>query len=110
MIPIYVLEAAMLLCFSVSWYCSVFHMLRVKAAAGKSPAFVLLICIGYTMGVMWKLTLWQETGILSPVTWLYAWNGMVVAVDLALVLHYTRRSALRSQPADDTVQLVTVSA
>jgi hypothetical protein len=30
-----------------SWYCSVFHMLRVKAATGKSPAFVLLICIGY---------------------------------------------------------------
>jgi hypothetical protein len=29
---------------------------------------------------------------------------MVVAFDLALVLHYTRRSALRSQPAGDTVQ------
>jgi len=92
MFPTYVLETGMLLLFSVSWYCSVFRMLRVRAATGKSPAFVLLICTGYIMGVIWKVALWNETGVLSPVTWLYAWNGLVVALDLFLVLHYTRLS------------------
>jgi hypothetical protein len=56
------------MCFGAWDACSVVRMLRVKAATGKSAAFVLLICAGYTMGVIWKLTLWQETGVLSPVT------------------------------------------
>src|SRR5690606_17464364 len=84
-------EALMLLCFSVSWYWSIARMLKVRAAAGKSSFFVLLICTGYIFGIAAKVALWRQHGELSPLVWLYAWNLAVTAFDLALVLYFTNR-------------------
>ena len=91
MTPAESFEAAMLLCFSISWYWSIAKMLRVRAAVGKSPVFVIMICGGYVFGIASKLVAWWSGGPLSPVVWLYVWNLMVTAVDLALVLHFSRR-------------------
>jgi len=87
-----VFEATMLLFFSISWYWSIARMLRIRAAVGKSPFFVLLICAGYVFGIASKLALWQASGEFSPLIWLYAWNLAVTAVDLALVLHFSRNA------------------
>ncbi len=85
-----VLEAVMLICFSAGWYWSIARMLRVRAAVGKSPCFVVLVCAGYLSGILAKLTLWWETGELDLLILLYAWNCCVTALDLVLVLHFTR--------------------
>ncbi|WP_238547737.1 hypothetical protein [Meridianimarinicoccus roseus] len=88
-------EAAMLISFSVSWYWSIAKMVRTGQAAGKSAFFVVLICCGYIAGVASKLEVWQATGILSPLIWLYLWNLVVTGIDLVLVLVLTRRAQAR---------------
>ena len=85
-----VLEGAMLICFSASWYWSIARMLQVRSAVGKSAFFVVLICTGYVFGLGAKIVAWNVTGELSAVVWLYGWNLMVTLFDLALVLHFTR--------------------
>ncbi len=87
-------EAAMLISFSVSWYWSIARMLRTRMAAGKSAAFVALICCGYVFGIAAKWLAWQATGVWTPLILLYAWNLCVTLFDLALVLHYRRFDGL----------------
>ena len=91
MTPAESFEAAMLLCFSISWYWSIARMLRVRAAVGKSAVFVLMICVGYVFGIASKLMAWWSGGGLSPVVWLYGWNLLVTIFDLALVVHFSSR-------------------
>ncbi len=83
-------EAGMLICFSVSWYWSIAKMLRVRAAVGKSASFVAMICVGYLFGITAKLMIWWSGGALSPVLWLYCWNLVVTAFDLALVVYFSQ--------------------
>lgn len=101
------LEAAMLGAFSISWYCSIWKMLRTRQATGKSLGFVLLICFGYLCGIASKLVLYRETGTWSGLVLLYAWNLLVTAFDAWLVFNLSRaapedrRSAsLLSHPAE----------
>jgi hypothetical protein len=89
-----IFESIMLLCFSCSWYFSIFRMLRVRRASGKSAQFVVLICTGYVFGLAAKLVLHDQTGELSPVFWLYLWNLGVTLFDLYLVLHFSRQERL----------------
>ena len=91
-----VFEALMLVCFSISWYWSIYRMIRERAVIGKSAMFVLLICTGYVFGIVSKLAAWHATGELSPLVWLYAWNLMVTTTDLAMVLHFRRAAPPRA--------------
>lgn len=84
------LEAAMLTAFSVSWYCSIWKMLKTGRACGKSIGFVLLICAGYVCGIASKIAVLVETGVYSGLILLYAWNLLVTAFDAFLVCHYGR--------------------
>ena len=89
-------EAAMLGAFSLSWYCSIWKMLRTRQAAGKSLGFVLLICFGYVFGIASKLTLYWDTGIWSAVVLLYVWNLLVIGFDAYLVVRFGRPAALQT--------------
>jgi len=80
----------MLACFAASWPISIIKALRTKQVAGKSPLFMLLICVGYACGVARKLLDGADW-----VTVLYAFNLLLVAVDLALWFHYTGKSKKR---------------
>ena len=94
------LEAAMLIAFSISWYWSIAKMLRSRVAAGKSALFVALICAGYVAGVGSKTLAWAEGAPLSPLAWLYAWNLCVTLVDLALVMRFSKPAmAEAAQPS-----------
>jgi hypothetical protein len=84
------LEAAMLTAFSVSWYCSIWKMLTTGRASGKSLGFVLLICAGYVCGIASKIVVFAETGAVSGLVLLYAWNLLVTGFDAFLVWHYGR--------------------
>jgi hypothetical protein len=84
------LEAAMLGAFSISWYCSIWKMLRTRQAAGKSLGFVLLICFGYVCGIASKIALYRETGVMSELILLYIWNLLVTGFDAYLVVRFSR--------------------
>jgi len=84
-------EALMLLCFSISWYWSIAKMISSKVATGKSLQFVLMICVGYTFGIISKILLWQSSGDLSLLIWVYGWNFIVTSFDALLVIYYSRR-------------------
>ncbi len=77
-------EILMLICFGVSWPVSITKALRTKVVHGKSPFFMMLVITGYICGVIHKT-------INTPgdwVRWLYAFNAMMVAVDLTLYMKY----------------------
>ena len=86
------LEAAMLISFSISWYWSIAKMLRTGQAAGKSAAFVALICFGYIVGILSKIVGLESDESPSPLLWLYVWNLTVTLADLWLVLRLSRPS------------------
>ena len=86
-----ILETVMLIVFSVGWYCSIAKMIRTKKASGKSISFVGTICFGYLCGVLAKLAVFNETGELSLLVYVYAWNCCVTAFDGWLVIVLTRR-------------------
>jgi hypothetical protein len=86
------LEAAMLGAFSISWYCSIWKMLRTRQASGKSLGFVLLICLGYVCGIASKLALYRDTGVWSELILLYVWNLLVTGFDAWLVVQFTREA------------------
>ena len=95
MLPYEIMEVGMLICFSIGWYWSIGRMLRIRAAVGKSPVFVLFVCTGYIFGIGAKVAIWRETGELSPLVWLYCWNLAVTSLDLALVLHFSQKTRLQ---------------
>jgi hypothetical protein len=81
-----VFEAAMLVCFGVSWPISIAKSLRTKKVEGKSPLFMAIVCFGYLNGIIYKAS--------QSFDWIiamYVLNMVLVAVDLSLYFHYTRR-------------------
>lgn len=86
------LEAVMLGAFSISWYCSIWKMLRTRQASGKSLGFVLLICLGYVCGIASKLALYRDTGVWSELILLYIWNLLITGFDAWLVVQFTREA------------------
>ena len=95
-----ILEASMLIAFSVGWYMSVAKMLMTGVAAGKSTSFVTLVCVGYAAGIGAKWIEGSTTGALNPVIWLYGWNLAVCLFDLFLVVHLTRRAQMQRVVTD----------
>lgn len=95
----HVFEAAMLICFGVSWPVSIAKALRTRFVRGKSPIFMILVVIGYASGVAHKaINPDPATGHVHPVVWLYALNLVMVAVDLSLYLKF-RHNPERLAPA-----------
>jgi hypothetical protein len=84
-------EVAMLLCFGVSWPISIAKAIRTKTVAGKSPLFMAIVIVGYLCGILNKLLF-----AFDWVIFLYALNMTMVAVDLALYMHYSRAAAAQS--------------
>ena len=89
-------EAVMLVCFGVSWPVSVVKSYRARTTQGKSLVFLLAIWIGYVFGLAGQLLLAVETGELPYVLFIYAFNLLVVSLDLILYfrnLHLDKRAA-----------------
>jgi len=83
MIRFSIFEVIMLLCFACSWPLSIYKSLKTKFVLGKSPAFMLIIIIGYIFGIIHKI-------VNNPdiVTYLWVFNMLLVTTDLALYFHY----------------------
>jgi urea transporter len=80
-----IFEATMLICFGLSWHVSIIKSLRTRIVVGKSPLFMAMVCVGYLSGIIHK-------AVHSPdwIAGLYCLNMVLVAIDLALYLKFSR--------------------
>ena len=88
------LEIAMLLCFGSSWPFNVIKSYKARTAKGKSPTFLILIIIGYIVGISSKFAsaeFMAHFGEKCYVLFFYALNLIMVSADLVL---YVRNKKL----------------
>jgi len=84
-----ILEAAMLICFGLSWPVSIMKTLRTTVVSGKSPLFVSLIAVGYICGITHKLLYAMDYLII-----LYCFNLLLILIDLFLYWRYSNREII----------------
>ena len=84
-------EIGMLVCFGVSWPISIAKALRTRMVAGKSPLFMVIVCLGYASGMAHKAFHSRDWVIV-----LYALNLAMVAFDLFLYMRYRPGPAARA--------------
>ena len=75
-----IFEAAMVICFGLSWPLSVYKSWKARTAKGKSLLFEVFIWIGYVCGITGKLI----THRISYVFVFYILNICMVSADLCL--------------------------
>jgi len=79
-----IFEILFLLCFACSWPVSIAKALRTHQVNGKSPAFMIIIMLGYIFGIINKFYIDN----VDYVTWLYVVNFCLVGTDLLLYFKY----------------------
>lgn len=88
-------EMGMLVGFGVSWPFAVWKTYTSKSVAGKSAVFLWCVFLGYASGILHKVFY-----SFDPVIALYAFNGLLVAADLALYYRYRGRTVRSAVGAD----------
>ena len=89
-----VFEAAMLMCFGVSWPVAILKTWRTRRVDGKSLGFLVLIFLGYLAGIASKFL--RSSGSAQPlehVTTLYALNALFVGIEIGLYLKFRSKAA-----------------
>jgi hypothetical protein len=81
-----ILEAAMVVCFGLSWPLSIARSWRARTTKGKSLFFLCAIELGYTAGICAKVL----GHSMSYVLVFYGINFLLVGVDIALYLRNWR--------------------
>lgn len=85
-------EAAMLICFGISWPLAVYKTWKAKRVEAKSVGFLAMVFVGYFFGLIGKFV---RAPSIAEVGWsfvLYIINGAMVGLDLLLTLHYRKRA------------------
>ena len=85
-----IFEAAMVICFGLSWPLSVHKSWKSKTTKGKSLLFEVFIWIGYVCGIAGKVM----THNITYVFIFYILNIVMVSVDLVL---YARNARMDRQ-------------
>jgi len=85
-----IFEAGMMICFGLSWPLSILKIVRSKRTEGKSQLFLFIIIIGYLSGIAAKFFK-AGGGLPDWVTLLYAYNAVLVTIDLLLTIKYSKR-------------------
>ncbi len=75
-----ILEAAMIICFGISWPMNIIKSLKTKTTKGKSLIFLIFIFVGYIAGVSSKLV----SGNITYVFAFYVLNLVMVGIDMVL--------------------------
>ena len=85
-----ILEITMLLCFGASWPFNVIKSFKARTAKGKSPTFLILIIIGYIVGICSKFANTDFMAHFSEkwyVLFFYILNLSMVTLDLCLYFY-----------------------
>ncbi len=80
-----IFEIIMLICFGSAWPFAIAKSYRSRSNGGKSLFFLIIIVIGYIMGIMHKVFY-----NFDAVVYLYLFNGLMVGVDIGLYLRNRR--------------------
>ncbi|TYT73430.1 hypothetical protein [Desulfobotulus mexicanus] len=86
-----IFEIMMLICFGLAWPVSIWKSWHSRTNGGKSPVFLVIVCLGYVAGILHKLVYYYDA-----VIWLYFFNGTLVFCDLML---YVRNSFIMRKEA-----------
>lgn len=90
------LELAMLLCFWTAWPIAIHKSWTTRRTTGKSLPFLVVILVGYTMGIVNKLVYHPDF-----VVWFYGLNWTMVLIDIGIWIRNRRLE--RAAPAADAV-------
>lgn len=87
----------MLVCFGLAWPFSIYKSATTRQVGSKSLIFLIALLIGYIAGILHKLVYNFDLVII-----LYAVNGTMVSIDIALYLrnraYHIRESAKEARP------------
>ena len=83
---VHILEAAMLICFGVSWPFNIHKSWTSRTARGKSLVFACCVIVGYLMGLASKFI----SGDITYVVAFYVVDVIMVSIDLALTVRNRR--------------------
>lgn len=78
------LEAAMLICFGVSWPISARKLIRSRTIKGVSEVFLWLVFVGYILGSIGK-AVYDPTYVLA----VYLFNSTMVGVNI--IIYYRNK-------------------
>ena len=88
-------EIIMLVCFGLAWPFSIYKSATTRTVGSKSLIFLVALLVGYIAGILHKLFFYFDLVII-----LYALNGTMVSIDIALYLrnraYHIRESAKES--------------
>ena len=93
-------EILMLVCFGLAWPFSIYKSAKTWQVGSKSLIFLIALLVGYVGGILHKIFYYFDLVII-----LYALNGTMVSIDIALYLrnraYHIRESAQAAQAAGD---------
>jgi hypothetical protein len=93
-----VLDAAMMVCFGISWPFAIAKLLRARKVHGVSLLFLVLVNIGYVAGIAGKLVrAHEEHAWPAWPTLIYVANALLVGAMIVLYLRF-RDPAGRAGP------------
>ena len=75
-----ILEAAMLVCFGLSWPINVMKNIKSRTAKNMSLRFTFLIIMGYVAGILAKLSMHKVNYVLA----VYIINLVIVSVNVVV--------------------------
>lgn len=75
-----VFEAAMVICFGISWPASIYKSYKSRTTEGKSLMFLVFIFVGYIFGIVSKII----NNNITYVLFFYILNSIMVFTDLTL--------------------------
>lgn len=87
-----VFEIIMLLCFAAAWPASIHKSYKSRTAKGKSVIFLIILLVGYVMGMMNKLFYHYDN-----VIFMYMINFGLVFTDMVLYFRNRKLDALREE-------------
>ena len=92
-------EAAMIICFGVSWPVAIWKTIKTKHVHGKSLTFLALVASGYGFGMIHK-----AVNNFDWVIFLYAFNFLMVLAEIGLCLFYGKQNRSGLFDANATVE------
>ena len=81
-----ILEFGMLFAFGFSWPFAIARTYKAKRVDGKSPAFMIIVLVGYLCGIGAHLV----EGTKLWLCFVYLIDMALVSTDLTLYFHYSR--------------------
>lgn len=92
-----ILEAVMVISFGISWPASILKSYRSRTAKGKSLFFLCMIWLGYVAGIIWKVIVFNKTGVFKYPAYFYIVNLLMVSTGIVLYFRNRKLDRLNAQ-------------